>query len=787
MSKILEYAPNRIRNFTKLVEDDYVSNLTRMLVFEDWAANMCNILHEHPKDFKVMKIDYSKPQRVAPSVKDMLRALDARKAEFDEITLHAPPNEKDFKITTLCKEILQPSMVINKPEGFTMKGNTKKGPVEFPIWEGSTAKGVNLRLGYANMDSATPGTMRLDDNCVHGMFGGDTGSGKSVGINTVICSSCIEYPPWELQLYLADMKITELIRYCNRVDTPHVAMVAATGSTEFTMSMLDKLKTEMMDRLDLYARTGVQNNEDFRKKYDLIIPRIVLIWDEFTQLYENIKDAVQAGGSDADEQKTAINSAISALARMGRSQAMHMLLSSQNLEGTIDDSITPLFKAGACLFAASSISKTLIGNEAGSRILGKGKGIVNQRRTAKEEADNVYTRIPFINSDVKEEEAAKGKLSYLQEFLVKLSDTALSVGWKPGLFSYNEKDTIPYELFSKDLSYGDSKSETPNTGSEITDEIYKQELTKCIVMGRPVSYTESGIQTLDLFTRRRHSFAVAATQRDDLVYMLNLLVENVDTPRFKHYICAADQAIVSLVNFSSRLPQVQVLKSPVFPRAVYSIFSSRRTLMTMYSSLADENGGKWDTATILEKLITVQTAEAYFGGLVNITNAIIDGTAPTDPDEQTEFIESKLKECKADEYHYPALKESIAGCFQIYVNLSDITDDFTVPLTVNTFSRLFVWFIGMDSMTDISDSEVKALYHNLISVGPSVGIHSIVCANIWQTAGTFVEDCNFIMERSGKEFFADAGMPAKININPNSFQLFDKATKSSYIIRKYQM
>lgn len=70
---------------------------------------------------------------------------------------------------------------------------------------------------------------------------------------------------------------------------------------------------------------------------------------------------------------------------------------------------------------------------------------------------------------------------------------------------------------------GSKKEEHPNTGKEITDNIFREEITKILTMGRPVKYDPGAVATIELKMRRNHSIIVGATSIDDRVYMLKLV------------------------------------------------------------------------------------------------------------------------------------------------------------------------------------------------------------------------------------------------------------------------
>lgn len=783
MSRLLTYTADKKRDLARSASKNYKDNWTRLLTFEDWKCGALPILKGNPTEFNVTPIDYSKPVRVAKSTVEMLAICHEHQNEIDAIKYNAQPHEKDFLLTKLCKEILEPKLVINKPEGFHVKGVTNKGKeVDVPVWFNSSLKGVTFRLGYANLDSATPGSMPLNDEKPHGLLAGMTGSGKSVALNTIIGTSMLEYPPWELALFLMDMKVVEFIRYANRITPPHVKMVGATGSTEFVLSLFEQLQKEMYDRQALFGITGVKDLSEFRKKYNLIIPRIVLIEDEFVQMYENLKKAALMGSTDSDDQKSLISATISELARLGRSYGLHLFLSSQNMEGQMDEQTAGQFQMGAALAAPASVSKSIIGNEAATTLAGKGKGIVNTNKLAGDEKQNVLTRIPYICSELSEEETAAGKLPYLQELLLDLKNIGDEVGWKDTLTYYDEREEIPFQLFTQDLELGKEHQQNPGTGREITDRLFHQEITKTLVIGRQVKYAPNPVAFIDLKTRRMNNIVVSG-DLDSRSYMLGLLADNLVDDDFEHYVVVADEAIAEMSGVSNKLPNVTRLKAKSLPSIVWQKMQTRSDVLQLQSIMEDHNGGVWDTTLAIRTMmgdVRVPVGDKFTRFCEIMDDLVMDRVS------EEEGVQKLSSEADVD-FDARGMRELMQRVITTYSGLKIVTENFTKPANVNSFKRVFVWFMGLDEQSDLVDSDIKKLYAKLFSDGPAFGIHSIVTGTYWDKVGSLTLNCNYIMERGGKQFFMDCELPVRVNLNMNSFQLLSREDKTNLIIRIYRL
>ncbi len=98
----------------------------------------------------------------------------------------------------------------------------------------------------------------------HLLIGGTTGSGKSVGVNAMLCSMLYMRPPEELRMILIDPKMLEFALY---EDIPHLLHPVVTDP-KFASSVLKWVCDEMDERYRLMARWQTRNIENFNNKVD---------------------------------------------------------------------------------------------------------------------------------------------------------------------------------------------------------------------------------------------------------------------------------------------------------------------------------------------------------------------------------------------------------------------------------------------------------------------------------------------------------------------------------------
>lgn len=792
MSKIISYDFSTVQKFMEAEVLAYDKQVTQMLPFEDWKCRAFPNLLENPKKFNVTPYKYGTRIRISPTGLQLMHIIDAHQKELQDIEFNCPKEQQDFRKTQLLKQLFKPvkEFVIDKP--IYIDGCTSDGvATQVPIWFDTTVDAVNLRPGFANLDSSRPATFPLSDQVVHAMAGGRTGAGKSVLLNDLIVTLLLEYAPWELDLMLADFKIVELSRYGNRFPTPHVSVIAATSSTEFALSVFNYMVDEMNARQAVFTASGVTSIKEFRKKFDLVMPRTVLIADEFVQMYENVKLSESAGNDKADEQKKAINMAISAVSRLGRSMGMHMLLSSQNMDGQLDDQTAGQFAGGITLGATASVSNSLIGNPAGALLEGKGKAYMNLNKVGKKPEQNVLCWVPFIQDKVSDEEAANGKLSYLQEVLKICCDKAEEYGWDRKPFMYNEREPLAYQEFLTQCEFARNLFDNPCEGSDIKNQIYKDTTLACLPLGREVIYKENPVAVMHLKRRPRNNLIVAAQDELTKLYILKLLATGFKMYPVKHFMISADVSVSRQLGFENVLRDFSESPKAAIPRKYFDMVKSRTELLRLQMTFLDAGIKRcWDDKLgfdyCLSKLPQSTVRGADLGSITRFAESYSYDLIPF------KCVEGIQVAAEASGFNLG--KSEIDLLAQMLVNLSklkntmlSITKDINVVLTAAMFSQIVIWWIGADQIDGTEDYDSRAAIKAFFNECCQVGIFNIVVADKWANLSSISEGCNYILERCSKDFFLDVGLPRNININMNSFQLHDREVKSRAIIRLFSM
>lgn len=290
------------------------------------------------------------------------------------------------------------------------------------MWYAVSTDGIEIHPGVLANDE--PEAVLLGDDCVHALMAGRTGSGKSVALHAIITGLLQEYAPWELNINLADFKIVELSKYGNDEENkaPHVMKIAATDSMEYVLSIMYDMYEKMDIRQKVFAALGLQKLSDYRKRFGVVLPREILIVDEFQQMYELA----------STRQIRMINQLIKMITKLGRATGYHLFFASQSMSDTIGNDVIANFKLRLCLSASSEVSGKVLGNDAASKLTGlKGKGYLITNNEGGPAEYNKEYQVPFVE----EKEDGKGDLSMVLGWSARL---ARAVGYQKDLDFYKE-------------------------------------------------------------------------------------------------------------------------------------------------------------------------------------------------------------------------------------------------------------------------------------------------------------------------------------------------------------
>lgn len=191
----------------------------------------------------------------------------------------------------------------------------------------------------------------------HVLIAGQTGSGKSVCINSFLCTALLRASPSEVKFILVDPKRVELTGY-NGI--PHLLSPVITDPKE-VISALRWIMEEMDRRYKSFSDAGVRNIDSFNEMSGFqALPFIVLVIDELADIM--LFSPVE------------VEDAITRIAQMSRATGIHMVLSTQRPSVDI---ITGLIKANipcriAFAVASQVDSRVILDGQGAEKLLGRG-------------------------------------------------------------------------------------------------------------------------------------------------------------------------------------------------------------------------------------------------------------------------------------------------------------------------------------------------------------------------------------------------------------------------------
>lgn len=188
----------------------------------------------------------------------------------------------------------------------------------------SSLYGLMIPLGLQGSGNIQYLSLGQDrSSAVHGLVVGQTGSGKTGLLHAVIMGALLEYPADELEIYLVDYKSGVEFKIYTNYELPSFRVVAIESEQEFGISVLDYVMKEADRRAKLFKSNSVNNITAYREHTGQKMPRILLIIDEFHELF-NEENSVLARSA---------SSKVDTILKLYRSFGIHVLLSTQSLKG----------------------------------------------------------------------------------------------------------------------------------------------------------------------------------------------------------------------------------------------------------------------------------------------------------------------------------------------------------------------------------------------------------------------------------------------------------------------
>ncbi|MCZ6132551.1 DNA translocase FtsK 4TM domain-containing protein [Campylobacter ureolyticus] len=311
-------------------------------------------------DFKLPNLDFlNDPPKTSKNVDeeeidqkiyDLLDKLRRFKIDGDVVRTYSGPVVTTFEFRPAAN--VKVSKILNLEDDLAMALKAKTIRIQAPI-PGKDVVGIeipnkNIETIYLKeilqseifKKASSPLTIALGKDIVgqpfitdlkklpHLLIAGTTGSGKSVGINSMLLSLLYKNSPKTLRLIMIDPKMLEFSIYN---DIPHLLTPVITDSKKALIA-LSNLVSEMERRYKIMAQTSTKNIENYNQKAIKnnfeTFPYIVVIIDE-------LADLMMTSGKDVEFY-------IARLAQMARASGIHLIVATQRPSVNV---VTGLIKA----------------------------------------------------------------------------------------------------------------------------------------------------------------------------------------------------------------------------------------------------------------------------------------------------------------------------------------------------------------------------------------------------------------------------------------------------------
>ncbi|NLG18868.1 MAG: hypothetical protein GX556_16200 [Fibrobacter sp.] len=312
----------------------------------------------------------------------------------------------------------------------------KKSKAKLPVIIGTNISGG----GYVTDITKMP----------HVLIAGQTGSGKSVCINSVICSLLMTKKPEELRLIMIDPKKVELAFY---EGIPHLMSPVVTESKE-AVKALQWGVIEMERRYKMLAKVGARNIESFNNRLESgklegilpdednkPLPFIVILVDE-------LADLMMTASKD-------VEGLIQRIAQLARAVGIHLIVATQRpsvdiITGPIKANLTSRI---AFRTIQSTDSRTILGHVGAEKLLGMGDMLF--LRNGAPEIERFHGAfiseedVERIVSDIRSQEV---QIDRIESFIDELDDG--SGAGESGAFDDDDRDELFEEAARTIVSIG---------------------------------------------------------------------------------------------------------------------------------------------------------------------------------------------------------------------------------------------------------------------------------------------------------------------------------------------
>ena len=415
--------------------------------------------------FKIKPMDMEKKFEIEKSIIDNVNHLenvlkqfgiDAKVVNYEygptitryEITI--PAGVKVSKVTSLSDDIAMnlaaESIRIEAPiPGKNTIGIETPNKIKEPVHFANIIQNKELEKGELNviLGKDIVGRDKIIDitKMPHLLIAGQTGSGKSVAVNTLIATLISKKSEKEVKFLMVDPKMVELMPYN---DIPHLLVPVIIDPQQAAIALTWAVN-EMENRYKQLMENGVRNIKSYNSlKYVEKMPYIVIIIDELADLM------MVASGS--------VEESIARIAQKARAVGIHLVVATQRPS---TDVITGMIKANLpsrISFALRSQidSRTILDSAGAEKLLGQGDMLLLENGSSKlERIQGAFIsdeEVTNLTSTLK----SSRKVKYRDEILVETQENDVNVDpyFENAIEIIKQEKKVSISLLQRELRIG---------------------------------------------------------------------------------------------------------------------------------------------------------------------------------------------------------------------------------------------------------------------------------------------------------------------------------------------
>jgi len=308
-------------------------------------------------------------------------------ADWPDVVVELDPPLTDGMLTGLLAGIEE---VENDWHGPSLELRDVIGADVDSPWTGSAAESLDVSVGRIGKEKLDISLRTANPPHPNMLLGGAVGQGKSNLLLDLVYGLAARYSPQELEFYLLDFKRgLEFKRFdadsSGESWLPHVRVLGLESNHAFGVAVLQHVHDEMERRSRMFKQYNAGSLAEFRARSGEILPRVVLVVDEFHVLFEGDENYV--------DRCVALTEA---LAKQGRAYGVHLVFASQTVSGiralaAKADAIFGQFPLRLSLKNTAAESQALLsqGNKEAAELTYRGEVVLNRNFGMNPDEDNV--------------------------------------------------------------------------------------------------------------------------------------------------------------------------------------------------------------------------------------------------------------------------------------------------------------------------------------------------------------------------------------------------------------